>query len=100
MAKKLTFDGVPAAVEKILEILTAPENGHEALPELLKRLAVVEKKIDNLQKQVSPNRPVMDLQAVCRILKIRTKAAYELAARGILPSHSEGKKTYFYEMMW
>lgn len=97
MAKKLTFDSIPAAVEKILEILTDPDNGHEALPELLRRLAVVERKIDDLQKQVSPNRPAMDLQTTCRILKIRPKAAYELAEKGVLPSHSEGKKTLFYE---
>ena len=60
MTKKLTFDALPAAVEKILEILSSEGSEHAALPELVQRIALIEKKIDYLQKTVSPDRPVMD----------------------------------------
>jgi len=39
----------------------------------------------------------MDVQTVCRILKIRPSAAYALAENGEIPSRAEGSKTLFYE---
>jgi hypothetical protein len=97
MAKKLSFDKLPGAIEKILEILTADGSEHTALPELLQRVALLEKKIEYLQRTVSPDRPVMDMQEVCRVLKLRPKAVNELAMLGVLPSRNQGKKTVFYE---
>jgi hypothetical protein len=97
MAKKLTFDKLPEAVEKILGILTSENSEHTALPELIQRVALLEKKIDHLQIAVAPDRPVMDMQEVCRVLKLRPKGVSELAMSGVLPSREQGKKTVFYE---
>lgn len=97
MKKKLTFDALPAAVEKILEILTSEGSEHTALPELVQRMTRLEGKIDYLQKSLSPERPMMDTQSVCRVLKLRPKAVSELAASGILPSRTEGRRTLYYE---
>jgi len=98
MAKKVTFEGLPATVEKILEILSNPDNSHAAaLPEILRRLTLIEKRIAYLQRTLTSNRPVMDVQTVCRILKIRPRAAYALAENGEIPSRTEGSKTLFYE---
>ncbi len=97
MAKKLSFDKLPEAVEKILTILTSEGSEHTALPELLQRVALLEKKIDYLQRTVSPDKPVMDMHEVCRILKLRPKAVSELAMSGVLPTREQGKKTVFYE---
>ncbi len=106
MAKKLTFDNLPAAVEKILRLLSAEGTQHgaqydgtqtTAQPELAARLAQIEAKIDYLQRTLTPDRPVMDMQAVCRALKLRPKAVSELAAKGVLPSREQGRKTVFYE---
>ncbi len=97
MAKKLSFDKLPEAVEKILGILTSEGSEHTALPELLERVALLEKKLDYLQRTVSPDKPVMDMNEVCRALKLRPKAVSELAMSGVLPSREQGKKTVFYE---
>ena len=97
MKKKLTFDALPAAVEKILETLNSGTSEHTALPDLVQRIALLEKKIDYLQKSLSPDRPVMDTQSVCRVLKLRPKAVSELATSGVLPSRTEGRRTLFYE---
>ncbi len=97
MAKKISFDNLPSAVEKILDVLASGESGHTALPELVQRIALLEKKIDHLERTLSPNRPVMDKHAVLKTLKIRPKMLNELEMAGILPSHSEGRKTVFYE---
>ena len=97
MAKKISFDNLPAAVEKILEILTSEGSEHTALPELIQRIVLLEKKIDHLEKAISPNRPVMDKHAVIKALKIRPKMLSDLEMSGVLPSHTEGRKTVFYE---
>jgi hypothetical protein len=97
MAKKLTFDKLPDAVEKILAILNSEESENTALPQLIQRVALLEKKIDYLQRTVSPDKPVMDMPEVCRVLKLRPKAVNELAMSGVLPSREQGKKTVFYE---
>lgn len=97
MAKKLSFNDLPSAVEKILEIISSEESGHAALPELVQRMVLLEKKIDYLQRTVSPEQSVMDMQAVCRVLKLRPKAVKELAESGLLPYRTEGRKTLFYE---
>ncbi len=88
---------MPAAVAEILEILTSGTSEYTALPELIQRVALLEKKIDYLQKSLSPERPMMDTQAVCRVLKLRPKAVSELAASGVLPTRTEGRRTLFYE---
>ncbi len=77
MAKKVSFDNLPAAVEKILALLASGESGHTALPELVQRIALLEKKIDHLERSLSPNRPVVDMQTVCKVLKLRPKAVSE-----------------------
>jgi predicted DNA-binding transcriptional regulator AlpA len=97
MAKKLTFDKLPEAVQMILDILSSEDSEHTALPELIRRVALLEKKIDYLQRTLSPDRPVMDMPEVCRALKLRPKAVSELAMSGVLPSREQGKKTVFYE---
>lgn len=97
MAKKISFDSLPAAVEKILELLAAGDSGHTALPELVQRMTLLEKKIDHLEKTLSPNRPVMDKHTVLKVLKIRPKVLNQLEMSGMLPSHTEGRRTLFYE---
>ncbi len=97
MAKKISFDRLPEAVGKILEILTSEGSEHSALPELVQRMALLEKKIDHLEKSISPERATMDKPAVLKVLKIRPKMLSELEMSGELPSHSEGRRTLFYE---
>jgi hypothetical protein len=97
MAKKLTFDALPAAVDRILEILTSEGSEHTALPELVQRITLLAKKIDYLQRIVSPDRPVMDMSEVCRVLRLRPKAVNELAMSGKLPFREQGKKRVFDE---
>ena len=97
MAKKVTFEGLPAAVEKVLEILSSPDNSQAALPEILRRLTAIEKRLDYLQRTLSVDRPAMDVQTVCRLLKIRPRIAYTLAENGTILSRTEGRKILFYE---
>lgn len=97
MAKKLTLDSMPWALEKILGILNSESSEHTVLPELVQRVALLEKKIDYLQKTLSPDRPTMDMQEVCRVLKLRPKAVNQLAMAGLLPSTDHGRKMRFYE---
>lgn len=97
MAKKLSFNDLPAAVEKILEILSSEGSEHSALSELPERITQLERKIEYLQIITSPDKPVMDMQTVCRVLKLKPKAVYELARQGVLPTREQGKKTVFYE---
>lgn len=97
MTKKLSFNDLPAAVEKILEIISSEESAYTALPELIQRMNVQEKKIDLLQRIVSPDLAVMDTQSVCRVLRLRPKAVKELSDSGVLPYRTEGRKTLYYE---
>jgi len=97
MTKKISFDTMPSALEKILNILNSEGSEHTVLPELAERVALLEKKIDYLQKTVSPERPTMDMQEVCRVLKLRPKAVNQLAMAGLLPSTDKGRKIRFYE---
>ncbi len=97
MAKKLSFDRLPEAVGKILEILTSEGSEHSALPQLVQRITLLEKKIDHLEKNLSPERATMDKPSVLKILKIRPKMLNELEMSGVLPSHTEGRRTLFYE---
>lgn len=97
MAKKLSFERLPEAVGKILEILTSEGSEHSALPEIVQRIALIEKKIDHLEKSLSPERATMDKHTVLKVLKIRPKLLSELEMSGELPSHSEGRRTLFYE---
>ncbi len=97
MAKKLSFDKLPSAVEKILEILTAEGSDHTALPELVQRVVVMEKRLDKIEQLLSPNRLVMDKLTVLRVLKIRPKMLNELESSGVLLSHTEGRRTFYYE---
>jgi excisionase family DNA binding protein len=97
MAKKLTFDKLPEAVARILEILSSEGSEQTLLPELLARMTRLEKKVEHLQLLVSPDKPVLDMQAVCKVLKLRPKAVSDLADRGALPSRTHGGKTVFYE---
>lgn len=97
MAKKDSWDNLPQAVGKILEILLSDDSGQTALPEFRQRLILLERKVDDLIDLVSPDRPTMDVPAVCRVLKIKPKAAYELADNGTLPFKTVGRKTLFYQ---
>ena len=95
--KKLTFDQLPAAVGKILEILESPDNSASAIPDLFKRITLLENKIDYLQRSVSPDSAMLDKQTVLRILKIRPSALNELVESGVLPTRKDGRSTLFYE---
>ncbi|MDR0954716.1 MAG: helix-turn-helix domain-containing protein [Rikenellaceae bacterium] len=97
MAQKLSFDKLPEAVAQVLEILTRGGSEYAALPELIQRVTLLEKKIDYLQRTVSPDKPVMEMKEVCRVLKLRPKAVNELALSGALPTREQGNKTVFYE---
>lgn len=97
MAKKISFDKLPEAVEKILQILTSEESEHTLLPELLQRMIRLEKKVEYLQLLAAPDKPTMEMHEVCRTLKLRPKAVNELAIAGVLPSREQGRKTVFYE---
>jgi len=97
MAKKITFDDVPAALDAVLKILTAENSEHSLLPTLLQRVTLIEKKIDHLQRRLSPERPTMDMHQVCRVLKLRPKAVNELVLSGALPSVNNGRKMVMYE---
>jgi DNA-binding transcriptional regulator GbsR (MarR family) len=97
MAKKVTFDNLPAMVEKILELLTAEGSEHQALPEIVQRIKRLEMQYDSLERILSPDRRTMDKPTVCRVLKLRPKQLSELEQVGLLLSHSEGRRTYYYE---
>ena len=99
MSKKKTigFDQLPETVEKILEILSDPANSSSAIPDLIKRINLLENKIDYLQRSVSPDSAMMDKQAVLRALKIRPAALNELVESGVLPTRKDGRSTLFYE---
>ena len=97
MAYKVTFDNMPAMVATILETVSSGTSEETLLPELLQRIARIEKKIDHLQLLLTPDKPVMDMQAVCKILKLRPKAVSDLVNAGILQSRQQGGKTVFYE---
>lgn len=95
--KRLGFDDLPSAVERILEMLSAPESSASALPEVIQRITALENKIDYLQRTMSPESAMLDRQTVMRILKIRPKVLAELAESGVLPSRKEGRSVMFYE---
>ena len=97
MAKKVSFDNLPKAVEKILEILTAEGSDHNALPELIQRIMVIEKRLDKFEQMLSPNRATMDKKAVLGVLNITPKILRKLEHSGLLLSHSEGRRTFYYE---
>jgi regulator of replication initiation timing len=97
MAKKVTFDNLPAMIEKVLEILTAEGSEHQALPDLVQRVKRLEMQNDSLERLLSPDRRTMDKPTVCRVLKLRPKQLSELEQAGLLLSHSEGHRTYYYE---
>lgn len=97
MAKKISFNDLPSAVEKILEILMAEGSDHTALPELVQRVAVMEKRLDKIEQILSPDRPVMDQHTTMRVLKIRPKILHDMENSGILLSHTEGRRKFFYE---
>ncbi len=97
MAKKVSYDNLPAAVEKILEILTAEGSDHTALPELIGRMTVTEKRLDKIEQLLSPERAAMDKKTVLRVLKIRPKMLSELEFSGTLLSHTEGRRVFYYE---
>lgn len=97
MTKTLSFNDLPAAVGKILEILSSEGSDHTILPELVQRIARLEKQIDYLQILMSPDKPVMEMQTVCRVLKLKPKAVYELVEAGILHTRTQDNKTVFYE---
>ena len=97
MAKKATFDNLPAMVEKILGTLTTEGSEHTAAPEILQRVKLLEKRFDSLERLISPDRPVMDKQTVLRVLKLRAKQLAELENDGVLISHKDGRSVVFYE---
>jgi excisionase family DNA binding protein len=97
MAKKMTFEELPGAVGEILDILQSGGTGNQVSPETAKRLVIIEKKIDNLEKRLFPDRKTMNRQAVCRVLKLRPKQLIELENSGVLVSHMEGNKAVYYE---
>ncbi len=97
MVRRLSFDKLPEAMQKFMEILTPEDSESSLLPELLQRLTRLESKIDHLQRTISPDRPVMEMHEVCRALRLRPRAVNELAISGVLPTRELGKKTVFFE---
>jgi len=97
MAKKLSWDKLPEAVSKILEILSSEDSEYSALPEIRKSITALERKVDYMITALSPDRPTMDAQTVRRILKIRPKELNELTESGILPYRTDGKKVLYFE---
>jgi excisionase family DNA binding protein len=97
MAKNVSFDNLPKTVEKILDILTAEGSDHTALPELLHRVTVTERRLDKIEQLLSPDEAKMDKYTVLRLLKIRPKMLSEMELSGVLVSHSEGRRTFYYE---
>ncbi len=97
MARKVSFDNLPAAVGKILEILTAEGSEHTATPEILQRVKLLEKRLDSIERMLSPGRRTMDKKTVLRVLKIRPRMLSELETSGVLLSHSEGRGTVYFE---
>ena len=97
MAKTASFDNLPKMVEKILEILTAEGSDHNALPEIIQRITVIEKRLDKFEQMLSPNRAKMDKKAVLSVLNITPKILRKLEHSGLLLSHSEGRRIFYYE---
>lgn len=97
MAKKVSWDNLPQVTAQVLDILLSENSQQLAVPELRQRLILLERKIDDLHDLVSPDRPTMELPAVCRILKIKPKEAYNLAENGTLPYKTAGRKALFYQ---
>lgn len=97
MVKKASFDNLPAMVGRVLEILTAEGAEQTATPEILQRVKLLERRLDNIERLLSPERPVITREKVLRILKIRPRQLVELENTGALISHREGRGTVFYE---
>ena len=95
--KKVTFDNLPAIVQRIFDIISVDKAGDSASPELAKQVARLEKRLENLERLLSPERPTMNKQTVLKVLKLRAKALAELEAKGTLLSHKDGRSTVFYE---
>ncbi len=75
----------------------AEGSDHTALPELLQRVAITEKRLDKIEQLLSPDEARMDKTTVLRLLKIRPKVLSELEVRGVLISHTEGHRKFYYE---
>lgn len=95
--KKVTFDNLPTIVQQILETISVDKAGDSASPELSQQVARLEKRMENLERILSPERPTMNKQTVLKVLKLRAKALAELEAKGTLLSHKDGRSTVFYE---
>jgi hypothetical protein len=97
MAKKTSFDSLPERGEEILERLMSGKTGHAASPDDDRRLAIIEKRVENIERLLSSDRPTMDKHEVLRALKIKPAMLARMEAAGELISHKEGRKTVFYE---
>lgn len=95
--KTVSHNNMPEVIGQIWDFLQGTGTGGQVSPEIAQRLAIIEKKLDYLAKRLSPDRPTMNKQATCRLLKLRPKQLLELELSGVLTSHSEGNKTVFYE---
>jgi hypothetical protein len=96
-SKKVSHNNMPEVIGQIWDFLQEAGVGGQASPEIAQRLAIIEKKLDNLERRLSPERPTMNKQAVWRLLKLRPKQLIQLEIDGVLMSHTEGNKTVYYE---
>ena len=99
--KRVTRDNLPEVVGRIWDFLQSTgwaEGRHgKTTDEFDRRLERLEKKIDNIERLLSPDRPVMEKTTVLRLLKLRPRQLGELERTGILMSHREGRGSVFYE---
>ena len=99
--ERVTRDNLPEVVGRIWDFLQSTgwaEGRHgKTTDEFDRRLERLEKKIDNIERLLSPDRPVMEKTTVLRLLKLRPRQLGELERTGILMSHREGRGSVFYE---
>lgn len=97
MSKKLSFDELPGAVASILEKLDSRESGTAGAPEIEARLTRLERKMEQVLTLLAPENPTMEMQTVCRVLRLSPKSVNDLEDAGVLISRKEGRSRLFDE---
>ncbi len=88
---------MPEVIGQIFEMLQSTGIGGEMSPEMANQFAILKKRLDHIEKLISPDRKTLDKQTVLRLLKVRPKQLIELEVSGILMPHTEGTRTVYYE---
>ncbi len=95
--KKVTHNNVPEVIGQIFDMLQSAGIGGQMSPEMANQFAILKKRLDNIEKLISPDRKTLDKQTVLRLLKVRPKQLIELEVSGVLMPHTEGNRTVYYE---